>query len=409
MSAATHVRTQRDADRVARALAGGGDVAVDCEAAGFHRYSDRLCLVQLSTEMETFVLDPLAVELGATLGPVLGDPGRRVIMHGASYDLRLLRRDLRAGVANLFDTQVAAELAGEPAVGLQALLKRHLGVEVSKKYQRADWAKRPLPAEMIEYAAGDTRHLHRLATAMEGALKRLGREAWAEEECRRMLDQVAVEADAEAQRRDGTGSAGRTGGATGARTGARTGGGAARRDDPVTRVKGARRLDPRSATALRRALEWREGVARALDRAPFRVASDAALMAVALARPRSTEGLAKTKGFPARMARRQGRALVEALARVERTADGALEPYPTSVGRGRGMLSREEEAAFDRLKAARDRTAERLGLARGRLMANSVLRRVAAAKPRSLAELEALADVRRWQAAELGKELLRAL
>lgn len=401
---------------VARALAEGGDVAVDCEAAGFHRYSDRLCLVQLSTEVETFVLDPLAVELGATLGPVLGDPGRRVIMHGASYDLRLLRRDLGAGVANLFDTQVAAELAGEPAVGLQALLKQHLGVEVSKKYQRADWAKRPLPAEMIEYAAGDTRHLHRLATAMEGALKRLGREAWAEEECRRMLDQVAVEAEAEAQRRDGDGSGGRAGAGSAGRASGRTGrqnegtgGGASPGDDPVTRVKGARRLDPRSATALRRALEWRDGVARALDRAPFRVASDAALMAVALARPRSTEGLARTKGFPAGMARRQGRALVEALARVERTAEAALEPYPTSVGRGRGMRSREEEAAFDRLKAARDRSAERLGIARGRLMANSVLRRVAAAKPRSLAELEALADVRRWQAAELGKELLRAL
>lgn len=387
MSAATHVRTRRDADKVARTLAQGGDVAVDCEAAGFHRYSDRLCLVQLSTEVETFVLDPLAVELGATLGPVLGDPGRRVIMHGASYDLRLLRRDLEAGVANLFDTQVAAELAGEPAVGLQALLKRHLGVEVSKKYQRADWAKRPLPAEMIEYAAGDTRHLHRLAAAMEGALRRLGREAWAEEECRRMLEQVAVEADAEE----------------------RTGGGAAPGDDPLTRVKGARRLDPRSTTALRRALEWRDGVARALDRATFRVASDAALMAVALARPRSTEGLARTKGFPARMARKQGRALVAAMAQVERTADAALEPYPASVGRGRGMPSREEEAAFDRLKAARDRTAERLGIARGRLMANSVLRRVAAAKPGNLAELEALADVRRWQAAELGKELLRVL
>lgn len=397
MSTATHVRTRAGVDAVAQSLARGGDVAVDCEAAGFHRYSDRLCLVQLSTEVETFVLDPLAVELGATLGPVLGDPARRVVMHGASYDLRLLRRDLGAGVANLFDTQVAAELAGEPAVGLQALLKRHLGVEVSKKYQRADWAKRPLPPEMVEYAAGDTRHLHRLARAMESALKRLGREAWAEEECRRMVDAAAAEAETDAQRGDGAGPAGRSSGR------------AAHEDDPLTRVKGARRLDPRSATALRRALEWRDGVARALDRAPFRVASDAVLMAVATARPRSTQGLARTKGFPVRIARTQGRALVEALIRVERTADARLEPYPAGVGRGRGMPSREEEAAFDRLKAARDRAAGRLGLDRGRLMANSVLRRVAAAKPRSLAELEALNDVRRWQATELGRELLRAL
>lgn len=379
MSTPTHVRTPGGVEAAAAALA-SGDLAVDCEAAGFHRYSDRLCLVQISTQRETFVLDPLAVELGPTLKPVLEDPGRRVIMHGASYDLRLLRRDLGVGVANLFDTQVAAALAGEPAIGLQALLKDRLGVHVSKKHQRADWAKRPLPRDMIEYAAGDTCHLHRLATRLEGALRRLGREAWAAEECRRMLDAAAEE--------PGVGGPD---------------------EDPLTRVKQARRLDPRSATALRRALEWRDGVARALDRAPFRVATDAALLAVATQRPLSAAALAGTKGFPARMARSRGRSLVEALVRVEQAPEPLLEPYPAVTRRGRGRPSPEEEAAFERLKAARDRVAARLGLDRGRLMANSVLREVAAANPRSLQELAGLREVRRWQAGELGEELLGAL
>lgn len=381
MSTPTHVRTPGGVEAAAAALA-TGDLAVDCEAAGFHRYSDQLCLVQISTARETFVLDPLAVELGPTLKPVLEDPGRRVIMHGASYDLRLLRRDLGVGVANLFDTQVAAALAGEPAIGLQALLKDRLGVHVSKKHQRADWAKRPLPHDMIEYAAGDTCHLHRLATELEGALRRLGREAWAAEECRRMLDSAATEEE------PGVG---------------------APEEDPLTRVKQARRLDPRSATALRRALEWRDGVARALDRAPFRVATDAALLEVATQRPLSAAALAGTKGFPARMARSRGRSLVEALVRVERTPAPLLEPYPVVTRRGRGRPPPEEEAAFERLKAARDRVAARLGLDRGRLMANSVLREVAAAKPRSLQELAGLREVRRWQAGELGEELLGAL
>lgn len=378
MSTPTHVRTSDAVEAAARAMT-AGDLAVDCEAAGFHRYSDRLCLVQISTLRRTFVLDPLAVDLGPALKPLLEDSGRRVIMHGASYDLRLLRRDLGVGVANLFDTQVAAALAGEPAVGLQALLKGRLGVHVSKKHQRADWAKRPLPRDMIEYAAGDTCHLHRLATKLEGALKRLGREAWAEEECRRMLD-AATEAEAGADA-----------------------------EDPLTRVKEARKLDPRSATALRRALEWRDGVARALDRAPFRVATDAALLAVATQRPLSAAALAKTRGFPAGMARSRGRSLVEALDRVERTPAPRLEPYPTAPRRGRGRPPPEEEAAFERLKVARDRAAARLGLDRGRLMANAVLRQVAAAKPRSLQELAGLREVRQWQAGELGEELLGAL
>ena len=119
---------------------------MDCEAAGYHRYSDRLCLVQLSTPSETFVLDPLAMDLTPHLKPFLEDPGRRVLMHGAAYDLRLLRRDLNISVARLGDTQVAASFLGEPAVGLQALLEKHLAIRVSKRFQKADWARRPLRA-----------------------------------------------------------------------------------------------------------------------------------------------------------------------------------------------------------------------------------------------------------------------
>ena len=172
--ATTYVQTLEAARRFEDAIAGASLLALDCEAAGFHRYSDRLCLVQLSTPHETFVLDPLAIDLTPHLGPFLEDPHRRVIMHGAAYDLRLLARDLGITIANLADTQVAASLLGEPAVGLQALLASHLGVSVSKKFQRADWAKRPLTREMIDYAAGDTRHLHRLVAILEGSCARRG-------------------------------------------------------------------------------------------------------------------------------------------------------------------------------------------------------------------------------------------
>ena len=105
-----------------------------------------------------------------------------------------MRRDLGIRVAALADTQVAASLLGEPAIGLQALLKRHLGVMVSKKHQRADWAERPLPRDMIEYAAGDTRHLHRLVHVLEDGLRELGRLSWAREEYDRLLEHVAATA-----------------------------------------------------------------------------------------------------------------------------------------------------------------------------------------------------------------------
>ena len=361
------------------ATGAAGELAVDCEAAGYHRYSDRLCLVQLSTGGTTFVLDPLAVELEPVLRPALEDPRRQVIMHGAAYDLRLLRRDLRTAVTNLFDTQVAAALAGEPAVGLQALLERHMGVRVNKKFQRADWAARPLSREMIEYAADDTRHLARLAAVLEEKLTVLGRTAWAEEECR-LLAEVATEPEP------------------------------AEEPDPVTRVKGAAKLDPRTVTALRRALQWRDEVARAMDRAPFRVASDAALVGVALARPVSVSALSAVRGFSPRFARTRSRSLLDAMKNVRQAPAEALVPYPRRPRTpGKARLAPEAEAAFERLKAVRNRVADELGLARGTVMSNHVLRRVAKAEPTSRAELETLPEVRRWHAEVLGGELLNAL
>lgn len=373
-----YIDRRTDLGDLERSLADAGRIAVDCEAAGYHRYSDRLCLVQLSTGSATFVLDPLAVDVAASLKPALEDPGRPVLMHGGSYDLRLLRRDLGIGVTPVFDTQVAAGLLGEAAIGLQALLEKHLGIHVPKKFQKADWARRPLSAEMITYAAGDTRHLHRLAAVLEERLRGLGRLHWAEEECRRLV---------------------------GAAEGS---GGNEPPPDPVTRVRGARRLGPRAATALRAALAWRDRIARSRDRAPFRVASDAALLGAVLAQPGSVTALGRVKGFPPRLAASEGRSLLAAFGRVRGMDARQLSPYPVSP-KARGRPTPDEEAAFDRLNSVRNEVAARLGLERGRVMANRLLREVVAAGPRTLAELEAVRDVRRWQVEVLGRELLEAL
>ena len=112
-----------------RALESEPWLALDCEAAGFHRYSDRLCLLQISTSSATQIVDPLALDPRAALRGPLEDPDIEVLMHGADYDLRLLDRDLGVGLRGLFDTQVAAALLGENSLGLAALLERHLGVK----------------------------------------------------------------------------------------------------------------------------------------------------------------------------------------------------------------------------------------------------------------------------------------
>jgi ribonuclease D len=110
--------------RVAGELKGAPLIAVDTEAAGYHRYHDRICLVQLSDRSRHYLIDTLALRTLDGVGPLLEDPAIEVIFHDADYDLRLLDRDFGVRVRNLFDTKLAAQLLGEPAFGLAALVEK---------------------------------------------------------------------------------------------------------------------------------------------------------------------------------------------------------------------------------------------------------------------------------------------
>ena len=155
-------------------------LAVDTEAASFHRYRDRVYLLQVSSRRRTAVVDPLAVrDLGA-LGQLLADPQVEIVFHDADYDLRLLEQEYGFRATRLFDTRIAAQLLNEPGIGLAALLEKYFGVKLDKRYQRADWSARPLSREMISYAASDTRHLPGLRDIMREQLATRGRLSWAE-------------------------------------------------------------------------------------------------------------------------------------------------------------------------------------------------------------------------------------
>lgn len=373
-----HVEHPGQTASLAEDLAEAERIALDCEAAGFHRYSDRLCLVQLTVATRTYVVDPLGLDPADLLRPALEDPSVEIVMHGADFDLRLLRRDLDIGVRGLFDTQIAAALLGEPSVGLAALLESRLGITLSKKYQRADWANRPLSREMLEYGADDTRHIIALADLLIADLGAAGRVAWVGEECRLLERIAATPTDEEPE-------------------------------DPVTRVKGARSLSAREVTALREALEWRDRLARKKDRAPFRVVGDQPLVEVVVRRLRNPEELREIKGFPRALARSHGGHLVRRLERVDALEESDLRPYPPPQHRGPGRPPPEVEALVDRLKAARNRRAGELGLDRGTLLSNAVLLEVAQQEPTSPAALAAVDGIRSWQAEAVGPDLLAAV
>ena len=350
-------------------------IALDCEAAGFHRYTDRLCLVQLSTPGETYLFDPLAVNPARVLAPVLEDPEIEVVMHGADFDIRLLQRDLGISLRGLFDTQIAATLLGARAFGLASLLEKHLQVKVSKKHQRADWAQRPLPEAFLEYAAEDTRHLLSLARRLSEALEEKGRIDWAVEEFRGLESIEWVEETV----------------------------------DPVTRIKAARLMTPRQVTALRTALAWRDEIAREKDRAPFRVVGDPVLLEIIHERPATVEALANMKGMSPRLAKRDGGALLDRLRAVDAFPEAELEPYPRPPRNGPGRATPEEEAMMDAVRHLRARKAEELGLDKGVLLSNALINAIVREGPETLDGLKCIPGVRSWQIGLLGEEILNTL
>jgi len=350
-------------------------IAVDTEAASFHRYRDRIYLIQISTANRTALIDPLAVADLSPVGAVLADRRIEKTFHDADYDLRVLDRDYGFRAARLFDTRIAAQLTAEPAIGLAALLEKYAGVKLAKEHQKADWSQRPLPPPMLAYAAEDTRHLLALRDALEQRLRELGRLDWASEEFARL----------EALRWTGV-AEGDT--------------------DGYLRVKGAKGLPPRGLAAFRELHRWRETVAERDDKAPFRVIGNDSLLVISKSLPATPGDLAGLKDVPASLARRHGPALLEAVARARALPESELPRLERSA---RPPKDPNFDTRVERLKAVRNRFAAELQIDPGVLCGRTTLEAVARVAPKDRAGLAQVGELRRWQANVLGDALLEAL
>lgn len=354
-------------------LAGEPLLAVDTEAASFHRYEDRVYLVQVSSRSHTAVVDPLGVARLDRFGALLADPAVEIVFHDADYDLRLLERQYAIRATRLFDTRVAAQLLNEPGIGLAALLQKYFGVALNKKYQRADWSQRPLTGEMIDYAATDTRHLAALRDRLRAELEARGRLDWAEEEFA-LLEKVSWVADDQAE-------------------------------PGWLRLKGAKALRGRELALLRELHAWREATAKRLDRAAFRILGNEPLLAMAKSPPKSLEELQRLRGIGPELIARRGAEIMDAISRALAVPDRDLPRLPRGPRRHPDPAF---DARLDRLKVARHRIAERLDLLPGVACPNGTLEEVARQAPVRMEDLTKVVPLRRWQREVFGQELLAA-
>lgn len=224
-------------------------IALDTEADSLHAYPEKVCLLQISTPAGDELIDPLAhIDLDVLLESFTG---HELIMHGADYDLRLLRKHHNFVPGTIFDTMIASRLLGMTQFGLTHLVSQFLGVTLEKGSQKADWAQRPLTERMENYARNDTRYLKALSDHLRSELMAKGRLNWHEEMCARLVADCAE----------------------------------IRPADPnlVWRLKGSSRLSRTALAVLRELWQWRESEATAANRPPYFVLQHETLIQIATA------------------------------------------------------------------------------------------------------------------------------
>jgi len=368
-----YLDTTSTVDTFLASIANARILALDTEGASFHRFVDRIYLLQLSTREHTAILDPIPIGKPPTLGQLLEDSGVEIVFHDADYDLRLLRQDYGWLVRNIFDTRLAAQLLGIKSFGLAALLERYFGVKLDKKFQRADWSMRPLSQGMLDYAAQDTIHLLELRDRLHHDLDRAGRLDWAREEFALLEGTRWADEDPAAS---------------------------------FLRIKGARDLTRRELALLRELVPWRDDIARAMDRATFRVLGNEQLLEIAKRRPSSRDELATIKGMPRGLLDARAGEMIAAVQRGLAVPDADLPRFPKSP---RWDRDPDFESRVSALKAVRDEAAVRLDLDPGVLCSRDRLEAVARKKPKSLEELDSVTELRKWQRQVLGEAFVNAL
>jgi ribonuclease D len=360
------VATQNDLSALVRDLSKQSSVAVDTESNSLHAYHEQVCLIQFSTPTTDYLVDPLALDDISSLGKIFASSEIEKIFHAAEYDLICLKRDFDFSVANIFDTRWAVRVLGYARDGLDGLLKEKFGIQVNKKFQKADWGKRPLLAEQINYARLDTHYLLPLKEMLEAELER------------RDLLQLARE---DFERASGV-------------------------EIPIAkpvlweRMANNHSFSSRELTILKELYEVRERIAGELNRPTFKVMGDTQLFDIARLAPRYLDELFGL-GLSNRQVERWGKAILQA---VERGQAAPLAKPQQFERPDEAFLSR-----LDALKTWRKNTARQMQVESDVVLPKQLMELIAERAPRSMPELSDLLAGSPWRMARFGPQILKVV
>lgn len=367
---ARYIRHTRDLRRLVDELKGHTLLAVDTESNSLYAYYEQVCLIQLSTRDQDYIIDPLAIDDLRPLGELFADPAIEIVFHAAEYDVMTLKRDFDFAFTAIFDTMLAARICGWPMVGLGAILADQFGVRADKRFQRANWAARPLAADQLLYAQMDTHYLPALRDRLLAELTGQDRLEEAYETFAALSDLPPAEYHFD--------------------------------PEGYWRIHQAQELRRDQMALVRELYLLRDALARQYDCPPVKIFSDSVLVDLARIAPRRIDDLVGVKGLGSRQIRQFGAQIVESIARGRR-ADPPRPPRRPAPPRP------DVQARYKALHTWRKRQAAARGVESDVIVPRETLWALAQRSPTRLEELDDIPGLGPWRRARYGSELLEVL
>ena len=348
LPAPLYIDTQTKLDELYSHLCSANCIAVDTESNSLYAYHEKVCLIQFSINQTDYLVDPLSGIDVSPLGKVFIDPGIVKIFHAAEYDIICMRRDFGFEFTHIFDTMQAARILGFPKLGLSSLLEEYFSVTVDKRFQKADWGKRPLPSAMANYARLDTHFLIPLRDQLLSALEKANALKIAQEDFQR----IALSSNTP-------------------------------NDKPLyTAVRGYHKLSPQQLAILTELCAYREHIAQQANLPPFKILSSAVLLEVAQHAPSNDKQLSALPELPEKLLHRHSRGLLEAVKQGSSNPPIFLDhkSKPSDI-----YIDRLERLKKWRIQVAREKSVES-----DVILPREIMEEIAKKNPSDLSELQVL-------------------
>ena len=363
------IEKQADFDAVLDVLNKERFLAVDTEANSLYAYREQVCLIQLSTPEKDYIIDPLSIGDIFGLGDVFSDPDIEKVFHASEYDILILHDEYQFEFKNLFDTMLAAQILGRTKLGLDALMDELFGIIVNKKYQRANWGKRPLDDDMLRYAQMDTHYLVQIRQFLGDELEKTGLSPIAQEDFSRACKVYQHTRE--------------------------------NNEDPWWRLNGSKKLSPEKAAILKQLYLFRERIAKKKNLPVFKILSSQSLLQLAEKCPKNTRQLSKLELSSKKAVLRYADELID----VIRVGLDSEPIYPPK----RVRLDSSYLARENALRDWRKRMAKKMNVNSAVILPRELLYAVVSENPVTMKQLAKVMNDVPWRLERFGSDILSEL